>query len=251
MAPLRGTNPTWLRRPSEEARISVPRGAVAALFSEEVNSMLLALDEERPSEQDRGSCEILAGSSTALPVDDESIQMVVASPPYCTRIDYAVTTSVELATLGLGSDEALRAVREQTIGTTTIRATQPPIKQAWGPTCLALLDAIKSHESRASETYYLKTHQQYFNDIHLSLKELHRCLAQDAEAVLVVQDSYYKNVHNDVPAIVAEMCNGFGWSLEKRLAFPVTRNLAGINGRAKKYLDGRAAVEVVLRFRKG
>lgn len=212
--------------------------------------MIEALESESPGQENIGTTEIMTGTSTALPLDNGSVHLVVTSPPYCTRIDYAVTTSVELATLGVHSNNALREVRDKMIGTTTIRAAQPTARESWGPTCLRLLEAIRDHGSYASASYYLKTHQQYFHDIDLSLAELNRCLVSGGEAVIVVQDSYYKDVRNDVPAIVSEMCAEVGWSLVKRVDFPVTRNLVGINGRAKKYLEERSAVEAVLHFRK-
>lgn len=250
MAPLRGTNPTWIRRPSPATRLSIPRGTVVSLLAEEIAAMIAALESESPDTGNIGRTEIMTGTSTALPLEDSSVHLVVTSPPYCTRIDYAVTTSVELATLGVHSDNALRDVRDKMIGTTTIRAQQPTARESWGPTCLRLLGAIRDHDSHASATYYLKTHQQYFHDIDLSLAELNRCLVSGGEAIIVVQDSYYKNIRNDVPTIVSEMCADLGWSLVKRVDFPVTRNLVGINGRAKKYVEERSAVEVVLHFRK-
>ena len=39
-------------------------------------------------------------NSESLEIEENSVDLVLTSPPYCTRIDYAVATSVELALLG-------------------------------------------------------------------------------------------------------------------------------------------------------
>ena len=42
-------------------------------------------------------------------------------------------------------------------------------------------------------------------------------------AVLVVQDSYYKDVHNDLPTITAEMAQSVGLKLQRREDFRLQR----------------------------
>lgn len=251
MTPLRGTNPTWVRRPTQETRLSVQDGQITRIFIEEVDAMLSTIEPSIRTPDQSGKCLIGTGTSTSLPLDDASVNLIVTSPPYCTRIDYAVATSIELAVLGIGSDQAVRGVRDKMIGTTTIRPSQPAIKLEWGKTCVRLLESIENHESHASATYYLKTHQQYFDDMHTSLSELDRCLMPGGKAVIVVQDSYYKNIHNDLPSILTEMAGNMGWVLAERINYPVLRSMAGINARSRKYIDDRTSVESVLAFEKG
>ncbi len=191
---------------------------------------------------------ISVASSTKLPFIDQSAAAVVSSPPYCTRIDYAVTTAPELAVLGFASTDA-RELRDAMIGTSTITNAAADLDFTWGATCAQLLEDIAVHRSKASSTYYLRTHLQYFDGLARSLRELDRVLRKDAPCALVVQDSYYKEVHNDLPAIVEEMADSIGWTLQNRYDYVSSRHLARVNTRARRYRKASTATESVLLFR--
>jgi hypothetical protein len=68
--------------------------------------------------------------------------------------------------------------------------------------------------------------------------------------MLVVQDSYYKDVLNNLPLIFAEMAANVGWGLVRRLDFPVARTFAGIHPETRRYRQNFDAIESVLSFRK-
>jgi hypothetical protein len=66
--------------------------------------------------------------------------------------------------------------------------------------------------------------------------------------VLVVQDSYYKNLHNDLPRIFVEMAARQKLTLIERRDFPLSRTMAGINPRVSDYRKSFSATESVLSF---
>jgi hypothetical protein len=80
--------------------------------------------------------------------------------------------------------------------------------------------------------------------------EIDRLLAKSGKCVIVVQDSYYKDIHNDLPKIFCEMANSIGWITIDRLNFDIKRTMASRNSRAKKYRSNSNATESVLVFRK-
>ncbi|WP_396272850.1 DNA methyltransferase [Granulicella arctica] len=251
LAPLRLSNPTWIKRNSQNPKITVPTVELDASFLQHVERMQSTLAQEVSSEtRVDAPCEIAIASSEAIPLPPGSINYVLSSPPYCTRIDYGVATMPELAILGFNSAHDLRLLRDSTIGTTTIKATTPIRDPEWGTTCLAFLDAVENHASRASQSYYLKTHLQYFSSIATSLAEISRCLAADGTCCLVVQDSHYKEVYNDLPGIFTEMGAHHGLQLTNRTDFSVDRNLAGIHAHARRYRSSSEATETVLSFAK-
>jgi hypothetical protein len=145
-------------------------------------------------------------------------------------------------------DHELTALRRTMIGTPAIAASSGEPLDVWGPTCSKFLDAVRTHTSRASSTYYFKTHLQYFASIYNSLAELRRILTPTAPCVLVVQDSFYKDIHNDLPRIFVEMADSIGWSLRHRWDFPIDRTMAAVNHRHHKYRTDVSAVESVLWF---
>jgi hypothetical protein len=189
-------------------------------------------------------------SSEDLPIRRGTIDFVLSSPPYCTRIDYGVATSPELAVLGFQVDTHLRDLRARLIGTPTIHAYTPEPNALWGNTCLALLERIGNHSSKAAKAYYYKTYVQYFAAMARSFSEVSRCLKRQAQCVLVVQDSYFKDTHIDLATIFAEMALSASLELRRQVNFPISRTFGSINSRSRSYRDASTATESVLCFSK-
>ena len=83
-----------------------------------------------------------------------------------------------------------------------------------------------------------------------SIKELGRVLKDDGLCVLVVQDSFYKNIHNDLPTIIAEMAEINGMATVRKEVFRIRAGMAAINPKVKKYRDTYNAIEAILCFQK-
>jgi len=192
---------------------------------------------------------IVNGSSKNIPLDDESVDFVLSSPPYCTRIDYAVATFPELALLCSCSKE-IKLIRRALMGTTTVPKSIIG-NAAFGKTCNEFLGDVFTHDSRASSTYYFKNFHQYFSDLSMSIKELSRVIKRNSKCVLVVQDSYYKNIHCNLPKIIIEMCREYDLEHLNTVEFISKRNMANINSKSKKYRNHKVAIECVLTFIKG
>jgi tRNA G10 N-methylase Trm11 len=188
-------------------------------------------------------------SSTRLPLMDRVVDAVITSPPYCTRIDYVMASAPELAFLGFNKEQ-WRSLRNEMIGTLTVAPNCPDRDAKWGRTCLEFLDRVKSHKSRASDTYYLKTHLQYFSSMFTSLAEIQRVLRPGGHCVMVVQDSFYKEVRNDLATVFTEMGHSQNWSLRCRADFSKLATLARVNPRSQKYASSGSAQETVLAFQK-
>jgi hypothetical protein len=135
------------------------------------------------------------------------------------------------------------------IGTSTVRDRLPEEDPRWGPACHRFLDEVRNHHSKASRTYYLGTHLQYFHDIFPSLSELDLVLCQTGDCIIVVQDSYYKDIHNDLSTIIVEMASSIRWGLIGQQNFPVRLNIAWKNSRSHRYRPPHEAVESVLWFK--
>jgi hypothetical protein len=189
-------------------------------------------------------------SSLRIPLSSGSVDAVISSPPYCTRIDYVRATLPELAVIGYPNGDSIRQLREKMIGTPTIDKNQNYDSHAWGKTCSHFLSAVKRHPSKASSTYYLKYYRQYFASVFASVREIDRVLKRSGRCVLVVQDSYYKDVRIDLHRIFIEMAKGLGWSLKQKVDFHVKQTLAGVNPEVKPYRQTFQATESALVFSK-
>ena len=254
LAPFVGSNPTWVRSPdSPDKRVHPSRDSLFAHFRTEVCRMAGILEAAgtsglEGSRQGAGPT-ISVESSTALPFKSESVKMVVSSPPYLTRIDYAVATKPELATLGMRLSGNFDALRRSMIGTPSVRRSFSH-SHSLDKSCNSFLNAVKKHHSKGSQNYYHKLYVQYFSDMADSLEEIARLLVKKGNCVLVVQDSYYKEIHADLAQFVTGMAQNKGLSLFDRHDFKWNRNIVNVNSRARKYRKSVAAVESALWFRK-
>lgn len=247
------SNPTWIKVPKDnENKINSDRNEIIEIFCEEFRSMIASISDPPIINYlpiNKNECEIKVGASENLPLTNESIDAVITSPPYCTRIDYAVSTRPELALLGYSKDD-FDWLRRKMIGTTTIQKINYDVLPEWGLSCKNFINMVSNHYSKASYSYYRKIHIQYFNGIFLSLSEIDRLLKIDGKCVIVVQDSYYKEVHNDLANIFIEMATYFKWKLTDRFDFESNQVMSFINKNSKKYRNSSKAIESVLYFTK-
>ena len=249
---FQSSNPTWVKVAKGNPRIQLSTGRILNRFLNEMTLLQDALNSETRIMPVVGNrrCVITQASSMKLPLSSNSADAVVTSPPYCTRIDYVRATLPELAAISYPNGDTIRRLREQMIGTPTISKGSYDHNRAWGPSCNKFLSKVETHSSKASSTYYLKCYQQYFASAFASLREIDRVLNDTGQCVLVIQDSYYKDVHNDLPKIFCEMARGLGWQLNEKIDFHVKRTLAGINPEVKQYRSDFRAVESALIFKK-
>jgi hypothetical protein len=199
---------------------------------------------------ERGVWEVNHADSTSAHIAAESVDLILTSPPYCTRIDYTAATRIELAMLSSLLGSSAEDLGRHMIGSTRVpEHTITPLPD-WGATCNKFLEALGNHPSKASSGYYYLTHLDYFSKMSKSLSNLAKALKRGGIAVCVVQDSFYKDQHNDLPTIIGEMAEAQGLVLVRRKQFPLRRTMAGINPRVRVYRSFPGAVESVLCFRK-
>ncbi len=246
LRPFATSNPTWIKRADSERSLLRPTTSkIQEIFKRHLSEMFPGTPTTVLSRAGNERT-IRVASSEKLPLADNSINHVISSPPYCTRIDYAVSTSPELALLGYDLDTEFDTLRRRLIGTPTVPASVPKVPTNLGLTCTRFLKAMNRHSSKASSTYYYKNHVQYFQSIGSSVSEISRVLKLAGKCVLVVQDSYYKDLHNNLPAIFTEIAQLRGLRLVNRDDFLLSRTMAGINPGANEYRKTFSAIESVL-----
>lgn len=246
---FKASNPTWIIRPEASSRLRPSAITVRDCFAKHVREMVLSsLCAPMQWTQPIADFTLGVGSSESLPVGCHEVDLVLSSPPYCTRIDYGIATSVELAVLGFLVWARLRELRAGLIGTPTIHKDTPEPSQSWGDTCFRLLKRIRNHRSKAAKSYYYKTYVQYFAAMSRSFSELGRCLKPEGRCVLVVQDSYFKDVRIDLAGIFAQMAVGASLRLCRQVDFPIGRTFGSVNPKSRRYRNTSSATESVLCF---
>ncbi|XVO85980.1 hypothetical protein ACQ9Y2_19765 [Pseudomonas palleroniana] len=243
------SNPTWIKKPKVESdKIEVSWKEFKARYTSLVLDMLNSLKvEEHVWPLDQSSLKV--ASSSSLPLCDEYIDLVLSSPPYCTRIDYGIATLPELAVVSISGSSGMDEVRRSLMGTTTVpREIDKPAVNEIGELCYKFLEAVRSHSSKSSPTYYYKNLTQYFVSLSRSVSEIYRVMRPKAYFVCVVQDSYYKDVHCDLPSMIVELGEMSGLRLDKRIDFESKQNMVNLNVRSRTYRKKTTAYECVLIF---
>jgi DNA modification methylase len=246
LAPATGSNPTWWKIRQGDDILRVPKQVVLDTFANCAAELGHGLHRQRKGTAP--ATNINVGDSRGLPLGDNTIDAVVTSPPYCTRIDYGISMRPELAVLRY-TEQQLRDLRHLMVGTPTMTGEDADIEAGWGPTAATFLKAVAEHPSRASKTYYRRYFNQYYRSMHKSLTELRRVTTDGAPVILVVQDSHYKEVHNDTPQILREMAGDIGFAHAERHDFHIPRTKGAINPRTRVYRTVASATESVLLLR--
>lgn len=245
-----GTNPTWIR-PGDQRKRAIR--TLGARWTSQVAAMADELHEAQAAESAKPwSGSIAVADSRNLPVDDDSVDLILTSPPYCTRIDYIVSTSFELAALGLaeGSKE-YQDLRRASMGTPLARKGAPPdVPSGWPQSVAKLLSAIREHPSKASRSYYYKTFWQYFHDALGSLQEFDRVMHRGGAALLVVQTSHYKDLFVDLPGLYIDMAHSVGLRGSVIGEAPVRRAIAQIHPHAARHRASADYREAVIALEK-
>jgi len=105
------------------------------------------------------------------------------------------------------------------------------------------------HASKAAESYYYKTYYQYFYDMEQSLSEMYRVLKPGAVVVMVLQDSWFKDIHIDLPGIICKSLEARRCDLISLKSEKVANNMKHINTKSKRYGDN-GNVESILTMMK-
>ena len=243
------TNPTWVKHPQSRRNRKRPsREVVEQGFLNEVAHLIDYLPANSFNEKNLNSINIKMGDAKDIPLASRTVDAILTSPPYCTRIDYAIATSIELAVMRCTKND-FSVIRRSLMGNSTVEKNPFVTSLDWGEACLDFLNNLYNHPSQASKTYYYKIHVQYFWALKKSIDEVSRVLKIGGSAIFVVQDSYYKEIHNNIANIVIEMASFSGLELLRRKDFIKSNSMSVINSRAKKYLPKRQTVETVLVFK--
>jgi hypothetical protein len=237
-----GSNPTWVKQSKNEGdSIEIDRHSLDAMISDERSFIV---DRLRLAPGRNANTVIVTASCKRMPLSDSCIDLILTSPPYLTRIDYAIAYMRELAVLGINV-RADRKMRSELMGTTVIRRGSAVSASSFGELSEKLLMHVAQHGSHASGVYYLKQTRQYLTDLTESLDDITRVAKPGAFMHLVVQDSYYK----EIPVPLADICideSGLrGWKLLKKDPHPVKRTLVALNTVARSYVKGAVEESVI------
>ena len=185
------------------------------------------------------------GDARALDLDDNSIDIVVTSPPYLNAIDYLRCSKFSLVWMGYNVSE-LRTIRGENIGAES--ASPEAVASQWVQmviTNLRLTPRLSARDHRLL--------CQYIWDMNQAISETARVLRSGAPAVYVVGDSTIRGTFIRNSRIVSVLAHRHGLSLVSRSSrrLPANRRyLPPPSDGDESALATRMRREVVMEFRK-
>lgn len=239
----KGSNPTWLVIDEEATTTQVDE--VFRQFVTTAKRMLNDLIRSGRTTDVLGKVWTVPGDSRSMEIRDDTVDLVVTSPPYCTRIDYVVSTKPELLLMGYSAD-TVDDMRRENIGAPVVVDKEIAPRPEWGSVCNAFLEGVAHHQSKASQSYYLPLYLQYFRDAELSLREIKRVLKPGGKAAIVVQSSYYKELELPLGEIYVEMAAKVGTHAEIGRREVVRQHMAHINTKSNAYAKHKVYYEDVV-----
>lgn len=228
-SPYKSSNPTWVRP------IELQSDRISIEFDDLISHIKAQLENFSKAALPDLPCGLrpllILADSRAIPLETGKIDAVITSPPYCTRIDYAIKMSIEhSAAFGKLDFDRLR---KELLGTTTIENIINP--SPLGPYCIDLLNNIRLHSSKASGTYYLKNIKQYLDGLSQSIKEIGRVLSEGGNCFIVVQDSHYKEIPISLDIVVRELGQLNDLVEVERFTFSTNLAMSNINTASRRY----------------
>jgi DNA modification methylase len=238
----KSSNPTW----STLKPRSVRAPGTFKLFAKIAQQRLSELESYRAN---RGcpSSILFDDASTYKP--DFKANAIVTSPPYLNRLDYIMNFALEnsyLLQLGFPTSGSIGTLRDQMMGTVTVGRSPKPDTN-WGPTCLHILEAVRTHPSRAAESYYLKTMTQYFERLQNCIRMFFNVLANNGVCCMVVRSSYFKDLEIPLASIVKEMAVKVGFNNVSYVREDaVNSHLGRMDPDQRKWVPNKSLVENVI-----
>lgn len=185
-------------------------------------------DNKKMAELEFGDCEVF-----------------ITSPPYLTRIDYAVSTKLEIHAI---KTDVFDNIRRNIMGAPVIRTIDHGQidSKRFGLLASRLLEDIYNHSSKASRTYYWKNIVQYFEDAYTAIDAMSNSLPKKSRGLIVVQNSYYKEISIDLSSILIEMFSIFGFKGSVVKRDYLSNTMSNVNSGSRIYSDRKFYSEDVL-----
>lgn len=240
----KGSNPTWIKKTLKDLDINNTIEVFLSCVEKMLHDLFDTFTGDRSSNID-----VNIGDSRQLDISNYDVDCIITSPPYLTRIDYAVATKPELQFIG--DSNYVNELRRATMGAPIIRKDTPASNCLWGNTCYTFLEDVRRHKSKAASSYYLKNYLQYFDDAYTSLAEMKRVLKSNGKAALVIQTSYFKELLIDLPRIYVEMGESLGMKSNVISSYKVTQHMAHVNIRSSNYVKNKIFREEIVMLEKG
>jgi tRNA G10 N-methylase Trm11 len=184
------------------------------------------------------------GDARQLPLETESIDLVITSPPYLNAIDYMRGHKLSLVWMG-HQIKALRGIRGNSVGAESGNADPPKTEFASVVRAMGHLERLPERFRRMIE--------RYVDDMNAVMTEISRVLVPRGQAVMVLGDCTLRGIYirNSIAIRMLAVDCGMTLISERRRRIPDKRRyLPPPQRKSGEALAKRIRTEVILSFRK-
>jgi hypothetical protein len=239
---VRGSNPVWFRKALSGEIGRMPSLATTARSA--CRMMLDTLVVLAPSVS-RRRVRVYSEDIRHTSLASACADIVITSPPYLNRLDYVVSHLAPLTMLAGLLPISLETLRRNMIGTTKI-VERGRVSKAWGKSCLAFLETVAEHPSKASATYYYWNYYKYFKDLYMTFSELKRLVRRGGRGAYVIQNSFYKDIAVPTPNVIVEIARNHGIDATLVKTEVVRGHMGNMSPRQNKYTGQKVLQECIV-----
>ena len=184
---------------------------------------------------------IKMGDARAMPLKDNSVDLVLTSPPYLNAIDYMRCSKFSLVWMGYQIAD-LRHVRTESVGTEASDESLDDMDVR------SIIDALKLHPQL--DKRFERILGRYIHDMRGAVAEVGRVLSKTGKAVYVVGENTLRGTYIRNAIIVTKLAELAGLSMkeQRRRTLPASRRYMPPPSEAEGMMNGRMRREVVLSF---
>jgi len=207
------------------------------------------LFELNPVPITKGSISVIGGSCLKeLPhINEQTIDLIITSPPYCNRYDYTRTYALELAMLGI-DEKNLLSLRQEMLSCTVENREKDLL--TINPSWVYPLSICQNHEllQKILEYLYIKKERKtinnngiprmvkgYFYEMACVIYELYRILVSGGEIIMVNDNVKYAGASISIDLILSDVAEKIGFKIEEIAILPVGKGNSsqqmGVHGR--------------------
>jgi ribosomal protein L34 len=184
------------------------------------------------------------GDARKLPLESESIDLVITSPPYLNAIDYMRGHKLSLVWMGHRIN-TLRDIRSDSVGA---ERADSALAEEDVADIVHAMGRVKRLPER-----FQRMIQRYVSDMHAVMREISRVLVPKGQAVMVIGDCTLRGIYIRNSEAIQLLADSHALTLmsEKRRHIPDKRRyLPPPRQKSGEALAKRLRTEVVLSFRK-
>ena len=175
-------------------------------------------------EHDQAKATVIGDDARKIDLADESVHLVVTSPPFVNAQEYFRVTKFEIWWTGLADVAQVHDLERRMIGVERVTREEAGELHLLGRKGLSRIDkAIRAvHEKDPTRAFVL---YQYFSEIEPVLKEVRRVLDRDGKFAITIGDNVIRKIPIDTHELLIDLAEEVGFTTD-RVAYDIIKTHA-------------------------